>query len=57
MIGEGIYVSVLSKEAQRLNGVVKYGIAHEWKDNDSLSTKLKTSIFNNQPVEEDILGK
>ena len=57
MIGEGIYVSVLSKEAQRLNGVVKYGIAHEQQDDDSLSTKLKASIFNNQPNEEDILGK
>ena len=57
MIGEGIYVSVLSKEAQRIEGVVKYGIAHDWKDDDSLSTKLKTSIYNNKHDDEDILSK
>lgn len=57
MIGEGTYVSVLSKEAKRVAAVVKYGIAHDWKDDDSLSTSLKTSIFNDQSVDEEVLGK
>ena len=58
MVGEGVYVSVLSKEADKLKGVVKYGVVNNWRDNDSLSRHIKSSVFDTQTQnEEETLSK
>lgn len=57
MVRDGVYVSILSKEAQNLKSVVKYGVSHDWKDTDPISKNLKASIFNDKSVDEEVLGK
>lgn len=58
MIGKGIYVSALSKEAEKLDGVVKYGVVNNWRDNDSLSINIKSSVFDTRiQNEEETLNK
>lgn len=48
MVGEGVYESFLMKENQAQSEAIKTGAAHGWKDDDSLSSDLKTQIFGDQ---------
>ena len=57
MVTDGVYESIFSKESQALEDAIKVGLKHNWKDDDSLSKNIKTSIFNKTQNKEDILSK